>query len=392
VDASPDLALDKEGKPYPVAANLRKILRTVQHKYKLNMMDGSVEYEGAAITDAHYGAVQEELYDVFRAHFQRPDVINAVYETAAQNPYRPVKAYLEGLPAFSGPSTLPVLCKALGVEASPLHIRYLECFLIGAARRGLCDDPRGVKHDTMLVLQGPQGAGKSSFFALLGGLWFSDTPIVPGNKDAYDACRNHWIIEWPEIDRIKDHATTKAFITSQVDSWRRVFQMNEEKHPRRCVFVGTTNKDSFLNDDTGSRRYHVLRITRAIDHALIDRDRVWAEAVAMAAAGKPHWLSHDEDRARAASNADVQVEERWQWLVEKWLAKARPEAVTINQVLEMAVQLPPERWANTDLQEVGRILKRLGYERKNERLDNVQTWVYRLPEKLRLVEKALDSA
>jgi len=387
-DLPGEIALNKEGRPMPVYANLRKLLRTVQEKYRFNQMTQRVEFEGTPLTDAHYGQIMEDMFDTFGVSFRREDVIYAVSDTAQVNSYHPVAEYLNALPKFSGPSTLPALCKALGVEDSHLHRRYLECFLIGAVRRALCVDEYGIKHDTLLVLQGPQGIGKSSFFRLLGDKWFSDTPIVPGSKDAYDSCSHHWLIEWPEIDRIRDQATTKAFITSQVDSWRKVYARNEESHPRRCVFVGTTNELEFLHDESGSRRYHILQVYRKIDHALVETDRVWAEAVALAASGVPHWLSTEDDISRAGSNTVAQVEERWESVVEAWLERVKPAAVTIPEVLLNAVQIPVERWEHSALQEVGRILHRIGYVRRREQCDGKRRYVYRLPEGIALVESA----
>lgn len=380
------LALDKEGRPKSIYPNLRKLLRVEAHRYRWNQMSRTVDFDGEAITDAFYGDLRERLFDAYGVTFDARDARSAVYETAMRTQYHPVREYLRGLPAHTGRSQIPALLRALGVDDTDLHRRYLECFLIGAVRRALNEDPQGVKMDTLLVLQGNQGFGKSTFFRVLGSPWFSDTPIVPGTKDAMQSAALHWIIEWPEMDRLRDAAVVKAFISSPRDDYRPPFATEPVSVTRHCVFVGTTNEDGFLTDDTGSRRYHVMHISQAIDTDLVQniREAVWAEAVALAEAGRPHWLSAGEDEQRAVSNEGAQAAERWSGVIDEFLDSApgrKLDEITIEYILGNVLDIPMAHWQRADMQEVGRILKRADFTRHRVQVDGKRGYVYRRPQK-----------
>jgi predicted P-loop ATPase len=71
----------------------------------------------------------------------------------------------------------------------------------------------------------------------------------------------YWIVEWPELQsmfRARDQNTVKAFVSSQRDSFRPPYGRTTVEVPRSSIFVGTTNEEDFLTDDTGNRRYWVI--------------------------------------------------------------------------------------------------------------------------------------
>lgn len=115
----------------------------------------------------------------------------------------------------------------------------------------------GVKFDSVVVLNGPQGMGKSSFFARLGGRWFSDSLTIGDMKDkaAPEKLQGYWILELGELAGLKkvDVETVKAFITRQDDKFRHSYGYSVEDHPRQCIIVGSTNNgDGFLRDITAT--------------------------------------------------------------------------------------------------------------------------------------------
>jgi predicted P-loop ATPase len=128
--------------------------------------------------------------------------------------------------------------------------------------------------DTALILQGEQGAGKSSFFRKIGGDWFSDTEMGL-DKDALLQMRSTWIYEWAELENVTGrHAMSrvKAFLTSNEDRFRPPFGRAMITVKRSGVIVGTTNREEFLHDPSGSRRFWVVPVGE-IDLARLQHDR-----------------------------------------------------------------------------------------------------------------------
>lgn len=141
----------------------------------------------------------------------------------------------------------------------------------------------GCKFDYMMILEGPQGHGKSTLARILGGEYFADTGLVLGDKDSYQNLQGVLVYEWGELDSLNKAEVTKVkqFISSQKDRFRASFDRRPKDYPRQVIFIGTTNEDHYLVDPTGNRRFWPVRITRHIDLAWLreNRDQLFAEAL-----------------------------------------------------------------------------------------------------------------
>ena len=199
-------------------------------------------------------------------------------------------------------------------------------------------------------------------------------------------------MEWAELDHItgKRHAgQVKAFLSQQTDTFRVPYGKSTEDFPRRSIIVGSTNRESgFLVDDTGNRRFWVVPVTVPqmieVDELLIQRDALWAGAVAAYKAGERNFLSHDTAKQVEAENATYLVESPWLAPIREWLNRpvnaAKP--VTTEQLLTEAVGKPVERQSRADQMQVASILRDMGATRKRQMFGGTQKWVYCLPQRV----------
>ncbi|MBR1234117.1 VapE domain-containing protein [Bradyrhizobium sp. AUGA SZCCT0182] len=251
---------------------------------------------GFTLDDHTLRIVRLYLSNVFQGNAYEPGekhVFDAIMAVAYQNKFNPVLDYLDGLTWDGVPRLDRFFVDYFRCGDTPYTRSVSACFGIGAVRR--VRQP-GCKLDTMPVVKGPQGFGKSTGVqAYFGRQWFTDTDMGSlRDKDAAMKLRGVWCVEFAEIDSLNKVETgiLKAFMSRGTDRQRDPYGRIVEDHPRRCVFLATVNEGGYLKDSTGARRFWPLELTDRVDVAGIaaDRDQLWAEAVAREAAGESHVL------------------------------------------------------------------------------------------------------
>ena len=200
-------------------------------------------------------------------------LMEALQAAAHVNAYHPVRQYLARIaadPAVGLVDTLMLATELIGTD-NMLYNVMLERCLLGAVWRAL--EP-GCKMDYVCVLQGAQGWGKTTFWQILFGDWFKVFNAELGDKDSYMALHDSWGIELGEIDGItnkKESAKLKNFASTSIDCFRPPYGRVTERFKRPSILVGSCNRDDFLNDSTGERRYWVIPVP---SNGRLDRDKL----------------------------------------------------------------------------------------------------------------------
>lgn len=228
-----------------------------------------------------------------------PKLAECVDAVGREHSVHPVRDYLESLRHDGRPrldSWLATYARATGPQP---YLRAVgRKFLVSAAARIF---QPGCQVDHMLVLQGAQGAGKTSLARTLAVEedWFrGELPDV--TRESYGhLLQGKWIVEISELAALRRTETErmKGCLTQTHDDYRAPYQRRPEQLPRQCVFIGTTNESHYLRDPTGNRRFWPVSCSRIDLEALRrDRDQLWAEAVALYRTRAMWHLTEEEER------------------------------------------------------------------------------------------------
>lgn len=267
-----------------------------------------------------------------------------------------------------------MLPEAFGTVDTPYTQAVGRCWLVSMVARAL--DP-GCKVDTMPVFEGDQGLRKSTAMqTLVGARWFAEASESPTSKDFYQVLTGKLLVEIAELDAFSkaEVNTIKRVVTCRVDRYRAPYGRRAEDHPRACVFAGTTNRDDWNRDETGARRFWPVACTAVdVEWLARHREQLFAEAVVMYQACSPWWdvPKEDAEREQEARRASDEWEEVIaDWTVGKW-------EVTVGDVLEQALEVPPERWDKAMQMRVGNCLRVLGWKRETVRKGGkvLKAWV-----------------
>lgn len=308
----------------------------------------------------------------------------AVQAVAEEHAYHEVREYLahlkwDGRKRIAEYGWLHVYC---GAEPSEYHRLAGMKWLVSAVARILRDVE--TKADNVLVLEGPQGIGKSTALRVLFHPWFTDSPIRLGDKEAAMIIRGRWGIELGELDAFNraESTTAKNFFSQSEDRYRSPWGKRPQDVRRACVFAGTTNESMWMKDQTGNRRYWPIAITRVDrDELRADRDQIWAEAVHLYQQGVPWHVNEDEQPLFDEAQEARLIRDAYEEKIEAWLEDERIKngrrTVKMSNILGGALGLDTGKWTRQEQTRVGQVMSRVSaWRRRRIRIGQRLEWVY----------------
>jgi len=274
-----------------------------------------------ALMDVRYVAFSSRNHDV------------SFTKVADDRRFHPIRNYLDGLPAWDGIKRIEsLLVRCLQADDTP-YTRAVTRKTFAAAV-GRVYHP-GLKFDSILVLDGPQGIGKSTLFKdLVGEEFYSETLSLTDmdDKSGAEKLQGFWVVEIGELAGMKkaDIEKVKAFLSTADDKYRPSYGKTVESHPRQCVIIGSVNGErGYLRDITGNRRFWIVKVrqTEQIkkwNFTTEERDQIWAEAKEIWASGEKLYLEGGLIQSAEDAQRDaMEVDER-QGMVENYLDTLLP--------------------------------------------------------------------
>ena len=218
----------------------------------------------------------------------------------------------------------------------------------------------GCKVDNMVVLEGPQGAMKSTALHAIGGKWFCESHANVMDKDFYQILHGKLIVEIAELHTFSKAEVTriKGVITCQTDRYRAPYERHPADHPRMSIFVGTTNEDKYLRDTTGNRRFWPIRCGNInIEMIREMREPLFAEAVFLFKQSTPWWTVPD---IAVIEQDDRRQTDAWENVILEFLNQNNIDTVTVQDIATRALNFDLSRLdmrAQIRISNVMRVLK-----------------------------------
>ena len=327
-----------------------------------------------AMLDDHEGEISDDacallrkfIIDAFGFDPKAENVRDAVTQLCLEHTFHPIRQMLDALAWDGVPRVDGWLVKYLGADDTPLNRAVGRIMLVAAVRRVRAP---GVKFDTIVILEGRQGTGKSTALRILAGPSnHSDNELLTlDTKAQMEAMEGVWIYELSEMSGLNKSEVErmKAFASREVDRARMSYGRFSEARGRQTVFVGTTNEHKYLKDRTGNRRFLPVK-TGEIDLEALrrDRDLLWAEAAKLEVQGESIVLSQDLWALAAAEQEDRLEDDPWQEKLATVRGKVAGDEVRAytTELLGQVLDIPIERQHNGMTKRLTALMRELGWE------------------------------
>jgi len=306
----------------------------------------------------------------------------AAQAVARENSFHPVRDYLKSLNWDETTRLDTWLPTYLGTPNNDYTRAAGRCWLISGVARIYRP---GSKVDYTLVLEGPQGKLKSTALDILAGDgFFLDDFADFDNKDALLKMHGAWIVEMAELVGVQGRSGVdkiKAFLTCRDDVFRAPYDRRPQHHPRTCIFAASVNKDCWLTDETGNRRFWPVRCGKIdIERLHQDRDQLWGEAATRFEKGEKWWLETQALNDLAAEEQHSRYQKgQWDDSIEEFLYNSTLNQLSIDDVRNKVINKPVAQWTQADMNSVARCFKHNGWERTRIRVGGLLKWVYQRP-------------
>jgi predicted P-loop ATPase len=313
---------------------------------------------------------------------------SAIQYAAGKNKYCPIRRYLDSCSAHAIPhKDWDRIGEVFLGNKHQLATLAMQRMMIGAVARAY--NP-GCSMSWLPILVGAQGVGKSMFSrSLVPEKLFAEvsTPLETLMKEQY---RLHvaWLLELPEIDHFfqsRNIENFKNLITTRCDEVRRPYASLPERLLRRFVMIGTTNRNQFLVDSTGNRRFVPLEIGSGFlipwKQLSEERDSLWASAVQAYREGNAYEFNSGEIAQIAEYIQEFGDPDPWMEKISHYVSLK--EEVTAAEVLTKALDLDPRQQGRREARRVADVLQTLGWRRLNtsrkdpvtNKVKSVRLWI-----------------
>lgn len=363
---------EKGGKPKATCRNARAAIIglgiSCQHDLFHNKM-----LLGGRLIDQWAGELSDDATQMLRVVIERnfgfdPSLQHA-HDAAVQEcllrPFDPVVRYLDDVTWDGRPRVATWLTTYMGATDSAFCRATGTLALAAAVRRAR--EP-GTKFDQIIVLESPEGRGKSTAIEILAGADnFSDQLILTlDDKGQQEAVQGVWLYEIGDLAGMgrADVERVKAFASRKVDRARPAYGRTRVDRPRRCVFFATTNDDAYLLSQTGNRRFWPVRIGRIdLDGLARDRDQLWAEAAQIERCGMSLMLPESLWSGASVEQEARQIQDGWMDVLDNVTGKLieGEYRVTTYELYSAHLELGSDRISPVISKRLGYVMRRLGW-------------------------------
>lgn len=288
--------------------------------------------------------------------------------------YNPLREYFDRikLGEYDGRDYIGMLASRVTAEDQEVFAKYFRIWFRAVTA---CAYDKATGNDLVLLFKGPQGIGKTRFLRSLVPEqlqpYLFEGNLNPTNKDHERHLAERFLIILDEYDTKSDKQAEamKSLITRQTITSRKPYAINSENMARIASFCGTTNRENFLKDPSGSRRYIIIPVTDFNHDPFEHLDKAYTQAFFEWQSGVQFFLGQDDIKELNDHNMEymeVNVEE--EFLMANYMPAQNDTlsklSLTATQITEEICKVSKLHFSSKTVQHVGMALKKNGFRQR----------------------------
>jgi predicted P-loop ATPase len=383
-----NLAMKSQTKPF---LNEQNVLRILKRDTKLNLSVYFDEFFKTYMST--FGSTRPESFSditftkfklFLQEEFGLGDISTATIKEslryhASQTTKNEVADYLRSLKWDGQPRIDSFMHVIYGADNTEYNTAASRIFWLSMVARIL--EP-ATKADIMIILEGDQGIQKSASLEEIGSLngrcFYATAGKKLDNKDFYIGLTGKFIIEMGEINVLLKNSDEeiKEMLSTRIDNFRIPYASEATPNARTNIFVGTTNQENYLRDETGSRRFLPVRCKSVNMDLLKDvKLQLFAEAVYRKQQGENHWV-FPKELAKEETDQRMEIDDIWTDDVLKYCYDNKYQYVKITDVARDCLHISIDKQDQRALNRISKILKKAGFTKYQMREDGRKSWVF----------------
>lgn len=345
-------------------------------RYNLQTLEPWLENKPFKETEGDLEHLYIRVSYLYEVEISKEKLVDSMLTLAKQKKFHPVEDYLRRVAKEFKPIDINNLATRYFGATDELSNIYLKHWLLAATARAIYP---GCYVRNVLILQGNQDIGKSTFFRILGGEHFCDSLGDCKDKDQKMIAHRKWIHEWAEFEKLwrkSMRSEVKAFISATEDTFRVPYGRSTDTFSRRFILCGTSNEEQFLKDPTGNDRFWIISVKQKIglEQLAKDREAIWSATAQIVLdanhgevmTGKLWKLPEDLLEANKENTAKYEEVHEWEDIIQE----------LTESIGSCGILLPEKIWEALDIEikdapkhgnKISDIMTKLGWKKSKKR-------------------------
>lgn len=354
-------------------SQITRIKDSIASKYdiRFNMVSLEVEYRIKDTSDKFKLLNENSLFiELLEKGFSLSiNTLCALLKSDFINSYDPFEEYFMNLSAWDGTDFIENLANHIKSKDQKAFNNHFKKWLVRVVACALLPD--FYNKQALILIGEKQNSGKSTFCRFLCPPTLTKyiAENISTDKDSRILLAKNLLINLDELALMgkSDLNSLKAYFSKTMINERLPWGKNASIIARRCSFIGSTNQNEFLTDETGSVRWLCFEI-ESINwdyKTSIDINNVYAQAYYLFKSGTFNYnLTGDEVKENEKRNKEFQVLTIERELLEKYIGNGTivNEFMTPTDIMQVINNATNNQFRINHVQ-IGKALKMLGYER-----------------------------